>query len=284
MLFALSMYGTVFAAGTNVFTYTVGDCEVSVLVENSSRSNTSRLIGADEATLKKYLPDGTYATATNAFLVKTPKQIILVDTGFGTNLFQNMQTLGVTPDAVDAVLMTHMHGDHIGGLQRDGKPLFPKADVYLAEQELRFWSNAENVKAALAPYGERVKTFAPATIGAVSQELLPAITAIAAFGHTPGHTVYTVGSKGKSLLIWGDLVHAMEIQIPVPEVSINFDTDPVMAAATRKTILEYVAANGIPVAGMHLVYPGIGTIKEVSGGSDSLQSGSMKSFHFTPAE
>lgn len=301
MLLTLSMCGTVFAEGLreseapssdtaskpkagavseNVFSYTVGDFEVSLLIENSSQGNPSILIGTDEDMLKKYLPGGTYATATSAFLVKTPEHTILVDTGLGINLLRNMQSLGVASEDVDAVLLTHMHGDHIGGLQRGGKPLFPNATVCLAEQEKDFWSNAENVKAALEPYGERVTTFIPvnldgySTAGDPSPQLLPGITTIAAFGHTPGHTAYMISSNDEKLLIWGDIVHAMEIQIPVPDVSITYDTDPVMAAATRKTILEYVTANKIPVAGMHLVYPAIGTITKVSEGS----------FGFNPVE
>jgi glyoxylase-like metal-dependent hydrolase (beta-lactamase superfamily II) len=302
------MYGTVFAGGRkeskvppsgavskpktqavseNVFTYTVGDYEVSLLVENRSQGNPSILIGADEEMLKKYLPNGTYATEVNTFLIRTPELNILVDTGFGATLFQNMQTLGVKPEEVDAVLLTHMHGDHIGGLQRDGKPLFPGAAVYLSEQEKAYWIDTDpatvpeqqqrsfiSARAALEPYGESVVVFTPGTTGASSGELFPGITAIAAFGHTPGHTAYMVNSGGERLLIWGDLVHAMEIQIPVPDVSISFDTDPVMAAASRKAILEYVSANRIPVAGMHLVYPAIGTIAAVSEGS----------YQFTPAE
>ncbi len=298
MLLTLSMYGTVFAKGAseseapssskpkteavseNVFTYNVGDFEVSLLVENSSQGSPSILIGTDEDMLKKYLPDGTYATATSAFLVKTPEHTILVDTGLGLNLLRNMQSLGVAAEDVDAVLLTHMHGDHIGGLQRGGKPLFPNATVYLAEQEKDFWSNAENVKAALEPYGERVTTFIPvnldgnSTAGDSSPQIFPGITTIAAFGHTPGHTAYMISSNNEKLLIWGDIVHAMEIQIPVPDVSITYDTDPVMAAAIRKTILEYVTVNKIPVAGMHLVYPAIGTITKVSEGS----------FRFNPVE
>jgi glyoxylase-like metal-dependent hydrolase (beta-lactamase superfamily II) len=195
-----------------------------------------------------------------------------VDTGFGRALFDSMKTLGVEPAQVDAVLLTHMHGDHIGGLQRDGKARFPKATVYLARQEKDFWIKpgvpfslnappaGTSAAAALAPYGSRVETFRPGELGAAIAELLPGITAIAAFGHTPGHTAFMVESDGKKLLIWGDLMHAELIQFPVPDQSVSYDTDPIAAAAIRRRILAYAAQNKIPIAGMHLVYPAIGTV------------------------
>jgi glyoxylase-like metal-dependent hydrolase (beta-lactamase superfamily II) len=105
-----------------------------------------------------------------------------------------------------------------------------------------------------------VETFRPGELGATIADLLPGIKAIAAFGHTPGHTAFMLESEGKKLLIWGDLMHAQLIQFPVPDQSVSYDTDPVAAAAIRRRILAYAALNNIPIAGMHLVYPAIGTV------------------------
>ncbi|GHV76163.1 hypothetical protein AGMMS49942_09840 [Spirochaetia bacterium] len=258
-----------FAADNAIFSYKVGRIEVHMLVENQGPGNTSILINPDRAALDRYIPGGTYTSEVNTFLVKTPDRIILVDTGFGRALFDSMKTLGVEPAQVDAVLLTHLHGDHIGGLERDDKALFPKAKVYLAQQEKDYWikpGTGNSAAKALAPYGSRVETFRPGELGAAIADLLPGIKAIAAFGHTPGHTVFMLESDGKRLLIWGDLMHAELIQFPVPDQSVSYDTDPLAAAAIRRRILAYVAQNNIPVAGMHLVYPAIGTVTAAGNG------------------
>jgi glyoxylase-like metal-dependent hydrolase (beta-lactamase superfamily II) len=260
-----------FAAEPLVFSYKVGDFEVYTLVENRGQGRASVLLGANDAQLARYIPGGTYRSQTNTFLIRGGGRIVLVDTGFGTTLFESMKTLGVEPEQVDAVLITHMHGDHIGGLQKDGKALFPRAEVYLARQEKDYWVEGEgrnnrSAGAALAPYGARIHTFLPGELGAPVQEFLPGITPIAAFGHTPGHTLYMVSSRGERLLIWGDLMHAQDIQFPLPEVSVTYDTDPGAAAAIRKRILDYTAAHNIAIAGMDLVYPAIGTVSAEGAG------------------
>jgi glyoxylase-like metal-dependent hydrolase (beta-lactamase superfamily II) len=290
LMLILTGLAAVHALGAeDIFSYRVGEYEVFTLVETSGPGRPEVLIGADDALKRRYLPPD-FKSGVNTFLIRGGGRIVLVDTGFGGALFEGMQKLGVNPADVDAVLLTHMHGDHIGGLAREGKALFPKALVYVAEQERDYWTrtrvNAAAV-AALAPYGNRVRTFRPGELGAALSELLPGISAIAAFGHTPGHTVFllsggepslttarSAGDTGGSarLLIAGDLIHVQDIQFPRPDISVTYDTDPVQAAETRKKILAYAAENNIPIAGMHLIYPALGTVKTESGG-----------YQFTPA-
>jgi glyoxylase-like metal-dependent hydrolase (beta-lactamase superfamily II) len=148
--------------------------------------------------------------------------------------------------------------------------------VYLARQEREFWTRTNinrNAVDALAAYGANVETFLPGELGSVIQELLPGITAIAAFGHTPGHTAFQVESDGKRLLIWGDLMHAEGIQFPLPDVSVTYDTDPAAAAVIRKKMLAYAVSNNIPIAGMHLLYPAIGGVRAQDGGYRLVPAG-----------
>jgi glyoxylase-like metal-dependent hydrolase (beta-lactamase superfamily II) len=252
----------------SVFSFKVGNIDVYMLVESTSPGRPQVLLGADAAAKARYLKPG-FQSAVNTFLVKGGGRIVLVDTGFGGKVFESMKTLGVDPGDVDVVLLTHMHGDHIGGLARDGKALFPKALIYVAEKEKEYWT-VTNVNrgavAALAPYGSRVRTFRPGEPGGPLAELVPGIEAIAAYGHTPGHSCFLVSSGTARLLIWGDLMHVEDIQFPLPDISVTYDTDPVMAAETRKKLLRYAVENRIPIAGMHLVYPAIGTVTEDGAG------------------
>jgi glyoxylase-like metal-dependent hydrolase (beta-lactamase superfamily II) len=253
-----------FAADPQVFTYQVGSFEVHMLVENTSPGRPAILLGISPAQLEKYAPGGNFQSAVNTFLIRGGGRTVVVDTGFGTTIFESMKKLGVKPEDVDTVLITHMHGDHIGGLQKDGKALFPGAKVYVAKQERDYWLGARNdpgARAALAPYGGRVETFLPGNIEANPPELLPGIRAIAAFGHTPGHTLFLLESGGQKFLIWGDLMHAEKIQFPLPSISVTYDTDPAAAAASRLEVLQYAARNNIPIGGMHLVYPAVGTVR-----------------------
>jgi glyoxylase-like metal-dependent hydrolase (beta-lactamase superfamily II) len=250
--------------------------EVTTLPESQGEGNKSVLIGATPEMLQKYAPQGTFPNGTNAFFVKTPDMNILVDAGYGRNLFTHLQSIGIAPEQIDVVLLTHMHGDHIGGMLRDGKPSFPNARLYIAQPEHDYWMDAANSRGqqardVIAAYKNKLQLFQPAASAQNAATLVSGIKGIAAYGHTPGHTAFLVESDNSKLLIWGDLTHAMAVQMPYPQVAVTYDVNPEDAIAYRKKLLEYVEKNKLPVAGMHIAFPGIGTVtKDTSSGGYSF--------------
>jgi glyoxylase-like metal-dependent hydrolase (beta-lactamase superfamily II) len=152
---------------------------------------------------------------------------------------------------------------------KDDKAAFPNAELYMSNQEHDYSMNeARNAGArkVIEAYQQKLRLFQPTEIDAAPHTLFPGIQAVAAFGHTPGHTLYMIESGSEKFLIWGDLTHAMAIQMPYPQVAMTYDANADMAIAARKKVLEYVAKNNIPVAGMHTAFPGMGKITKASEG------------------
>ncbi|MDR0506875.1 MAG: MBL fold metallo-hydrolase [Dysgonamonadaceae bacterium] len=224
--------------------------------------NPKILIGATQELIQKHLPNG-FQSQINAFLLQTPDKNILIDAGLGDGLLKNLKSLNVAPEQIDAVLLTHLHGDHIGGLLADGKKVFPSADLYIAKPEYDYWIKSDNKLAhnVLDVYKDRIKLFMPEALGSKKQNLFSGIQGIAAYGHTPGHTAYLIESGASRLLVWGDLTHVTAIQMPHPEIAVTYDSDAKQAVDSRRKILAFAAKNNIPVAGMHVASPAIGDIK-----------------------
>ena len=258
----------------NLFSYKVGTAEVCLLSEGQDVGNSGIFVGATSEMIQKAIPNGTYPRSCNAFLVRISGKNILVDTGFGRNLFDNLKSLGVSPEQIDVILITHSHGDHIGGMLKDDKAAFPKAVLYIsqAEHDLCMNGDARNAGArkVIEKYQSNLRLFEPQEIDGQPLVLFPGIQAIATYGHTPGHTLFMVVSDNEKLLIWGDLTHAMAIQMPYPQVAMTYDTNTEMAISSRLKVLEYVTTNNIPVAGMHTAFPGMGKITKAPDGGYSF--------------
>lgn len=213
-------------------------------------------------------------TSVNCYLVYSAGRLALVETGSGDyllptagKLLQNLKAAGVNPADIDTVMLTHMHPDHSAGLAdpKTGEKYFPNAELVVHQNEPRHWGDDGEMSRAgerekklyfaaareqMAPYHNQMRTYDRAV------EVFPGVRSMPMHGHTPGHSGYMIESGGKSLLIWGDIIHVPEVQVARPEVTMAFDTDPHAAAATRRRVFDMVSTDRQLIAGMHVHFPG----------------------------
>ena len=257
----------------------VGDFEVNAINDGTVTLDVAKLLAEPPAktdtALKKSFEASPLETSDNAFLVNTGSKLVLIDTGAGTlfgptlgKLLANLRAAGYQPEQVDDIFLTHLHPDHVGGLMVNGSLAFPNATIHADKRDSDYWLSQANLDkapaaakgffqgaiASLNPYVAAGKYQPFETDG----ELVPGIRAIATYGHTAGHTSYEVESKGKQLVIVGDLIHVGAVQFDNPAVTIAFDSDANAAAASRKKVFGGVAADGAMVAAAHLQFPGLG--------------------------
>lgn len=252
-------------------TFKVGDVTLTALSDVSGETNTEKLIGYDEKQKEKLTPTDKVGFYENAFIVTTKGKNVLVDTGMGKGagkMADAMAKANIPADKIDIVILTHMHGDHIGGLLTDGKVSFPKAELWISALEKKYWyddnkdkdGNFALARNVIDAYGKKVKTFN------FGDKITPEIMSMGAVGHTPGHTAYLIASGDDKLLIWGDIVHVTEVQFPLPQIAIKYDIDPEQAVKTRMKIMNDAVKNNWRIAGMHLPFPAVGKIAKKGDG------------------
>ncbi len=193
-------------------------------------------------------------------LVNTGAELILFDTGLAAEgTLAALAAAGIAPDQIDTVVLTHMHGDHIGGLMAaDGAtPTFANARYLTGAVEHNYWSGAANegFDKNVKPLNDKI-TFLDDG-GAV----VPGITGMNAFGHSPGHMVYHVESEGQRLMITADTANHYVWSLQKPDWEVRFDADKPAAAAVRKRVFGMIAADRIPFIGYHMPFPGIGFVE-----------------------
>lgn len=261
----------------------LGDFEITALSDGTVQLPVDQLLNADPKktgqALAKWHQHSPLETSVNGYLINTGSKLVLIDTGAGAlfgptlgRLAANLKAAGYQPEQVDEIYITHMHADHVGGLMSGDAMTFPHAIVRADQHDADFWLSQANLDkapedkkgffqgamASLNPYVKagQFKAFEGET------ELQPGIRAIPAYGHTAGHSIYRIESKGQVLMLWGDLMHVAAVQFENPAVTIKFDSDSKAAAAERKKAYASAAQQAYLVGAAHLSFPGLGYLRK----------------------
>ncbi|MDR6670965.1 MBL fold metallo-hydrolase [Rhizobium sp. 1399] len=271
----------------------VGKIEVTALLDGYMEMSAALFKAPQEEAARlareQFQPASPRLSPVNAYLIKLGDRLMLIDTG-AANLFgptlgkvpQALATVGVKPEQIDAVLLTHMHPDHVGGaIDQHGKAVYSNAELIVSEADFRYWHDDaalgqapaafkpffSGARAVTSAYQKRLTQFSGETevFGELRTAPLP--------GHTPGHSGVVLHSGDDALFIWADIVHHAAFQFAHPEWGPAFDVDANQAAASRKRAFDQAAYDRILIAGMHIPFPGFGHIASDNG-----------KYRFVPAE
>jgi len=191
-------------------------------------------------------------------VVNTGSELVLFDTGLNAGgITAALGAAGYTPDQIDTVVLTHMHGDHIGGLMNETTPTFANARYVTGAVEHNHWMGAANegFDKNVRPLNDKISFLDDG--GAVTG----GITAMAAMGHTPGHMGYMLESDGANLMLIADLANHYVWSLAHPDWEVRFDMDKAMAAASRRKVLGMLAADRTPFIGYHMPFPALGYVE-----------------------
>jgi len=275
------------------YRFNVGNAEVTVVSDGALALGDPKgtFTGVPDEEMRKMLSDNFLSPTKvvleqNSPIVNMGDKLVLFDTGLGTakgfgpttgRQQKSMKEAGIKPEDIDAVVFSHAHIDHIGGVVDDNnKVLFPNAQYYIAQNDLEFWTDEGKMgspvkdfivhaRKNLLPVRDRIVFYKD------GQEFLPGVQAILAPGHTVGHTIFMISSGGKSLAYIADLTHHPILLMEKPRMEFSYDTDPKQAAASRVKMLDMLAANKIAVMTYHYPWPGIGHVAKTGEG-----------FHYVP--
>jgi glyoxylase-like metal-dependent hydrolase (beta-lactamase superfamily II) len=266
--------------------FDIGQVKIDVLGVAKVRRNFEELAeifpGVEKTELKEAIRnaqpdnDGNYLDwYFNSILIRSPDQTILVDTGFGfsgggpgSGIEKLLEKCGVQPSKVHTIVITHGHGDHIGGLINGGAPAMPDARIVISRKEFEFWmegqgerfTGSESASQQQSTFTicrnqiERIEMDSP-----ISESADTTIRALPSPGHTPGHIGIEVSSAGKRMWLLADIIHA-PFQLEHTDWSPRFDVNPDLARTTRRELLNRAAQLELPVHLYHFPFPGLGTV------------------------
>ncbi|MEX1234256.1 MAG: MBL fold metallo-hydrolase [Roseovarius sp.] len=244
----------------------LGSFEVTTLLAGTTpREDPHSIFGLnvdastfEEVARNAFLPIDAAQFFFTPTLVNTGDELVLFDTGLNPEgITAALEAAGYTPDQVDIVVLTHMHGDHIGGLSGEAGTTFANARYIAGATEFDHWSAAgnEGFDAKVRPLAEQTAMIAP------GEDAASGITAVEAFGHTPGHMAYRIESEGKSLLIAADFANHPVFSLEQPDWEVKFDMDKAAAAQTRRKLLDMLVAERMPFIGYHMPFPAMGFVE-----------------------
>lgn len=267
--------------------FKVGAFEVNVIKDGARASGTpTEIFGIDQKPedvarllTDNFLPPNAFVNGFSPVLVNTGAEVILFDTGFGEagrewgggRLLEGMALAGYRPEDVTVVVLTHLHGDHIGGMTEKGEATFPNARYVTGQVEYDFWvsperagtpaeGNQKGVLAKVRPFAEKF------TFLQDGGEVVSGISAMAAFGHTPGHLIYRLESDGKQLILTADTANHYVLSLQRPDWEVRFDMDKAAAAATRKKVFDMIATDRLAFLGYHIPFPSAGYVEKLETG------------------
>jgi glyoxylase-like metal-dependent hydrolase (beta-lactamase superfamily II) len=219
-----------------------------------------------------FLPTDNVVLDQNSLVINTGDKLVLFDTGMASmkrpgtqvgRLIGSLKQAGIDPKDIDAVVLTHPHIDHSGGMVADdGTRNFPNAQVYMTQVDYDFWmddrrlgtpaeGSALTARKNLPPYRDRIIFIKD------GQEILPGVQAMQTPGHTVGHTVFMITSGGKTICNIGDVAHHV-VLFEHPKIEVAFDTDSKQGVQSRIKLFDLLAAQRIPLLVFHMAWPGLG--------------------------
>ena len=276
-----------------VYRYMLGSFEVTVVTDGKSRVpvNDSFVLNATTDEVKaalaaSFMDTDMFYGPYNPIVLNTGANLAVIDTGNGEAAYINTKGLngqfltnlaaaGIDAGAIDTVIISHYHGDHINGLLRNDNSLaFPNAKVLVPAPEHRYWMSDDEMKRAPSPRIEALfKNVRRVISGEVlkrlrtyewGEEVMPGVTAVATPGQSPGHTSHIVASGGSRVFVHGDVTHAPFLFVRNPGWHPFYDHDPAMAEATRRKVLDMLAAEKMLVQGYHFPFPGLAHIEKTA--------------------